>query len=145
MGPPRQLLGNVAQDIRIAGPYVMAEFDNSPAVSECLMRSQGGCPPFVYDISVLDAKPHRQVDIRVKHPIVAVALSPAGAVAWADGYDSSGVKEVQGTALPARGRSGLAAVPIVIYNRPIDLKSLRFTGRTLHWTSNGRAYQKMLS
>ena len=133
------------EDFAIAGTFVAAEWDDAPYVMECFKHATSpnpNCPPEADYVSVVELKSGRSVSVSTPSRATELAVSPRGAVAWVqpgNGYS------LMATVLHKRGRSGFAARPKQIDSGNSFISSVRFTGLTLRWKRNGRAYQKTLS
>jgi hypothetical protein len=129
---------SIVSDVRAAGIYVSAQITRGRAsLSQCSKYTPGpDCPRPSTAVRVVDTRSGRAGELPATGEVGAVALSPAGAVAWTQ----SGV--LVGTGLAPFGRHRLAGAP-----RELDrgaITGLRFTGTTLLWRSAGVPHRQDL-
>ena len=144
---------------RAAGTYVAAQSSTGElSLAVCARYSSTRlCTPAQHWLTVVDTKTRRQahVPIYASLPVPAlvpfpatVALSPQGALAWLQsstvGATVSKRLQLWATALQPGGRSRLAATPAMIDTGSIDPASVRFSGRTLHWTRDRQRHHLAL-
>lgn len=134
--------------IRVAGTYVAASSSSGQGTAqECAKYgSSQNCPSPSFWVRVIETKTRRHANLpRGQVPSSdansAITVSPRGAVAWLD-RDIAGGYDLEAAALHPQGQSSFTASPTALDTGNIDPHSLRFVGRTLHWSRDGVAHQQ---
>lgn len=125
------------EHFKTAGPYVGALLTSGVAsLSMCSKYQQDPCPAAHYWVRVLDVRSGRVGDFPTVNTARALALSPAGVMAWlVEEFTAAGGTQfvLHAVALSPGDATHLTGVPQVLDRGTIDPGSLHFKGRTLHW------------
>jgi hypothetical protein len=100
------------------------------------------CTPPNYWIRLIELRSRRSLDIPTNGDINGYVLSARGAVAWTQTTNAGTVL----SAAVARSADGgpLTSIPQALDSGHIPVRSLHFTGLTLHWTRDGHPLARAL-
>jgi hypothetical protein len=140
-GPDGEYPGNEAlSDLHVAGTYVADLYSTGYASAAACAKYEGATDPecaqqITFSINGADVKRRRGFQIDLPGGISALAVSPAGALAWLEPTTTSSGATLQAMVLRRGGPGHLTGTV-----RTLDtgaIASLRFSGRTLSWSNTG--------
>jgi hypothetical protein len=125
--------------IRVAGTYVAALSSSGAAQSAACSKFEpsADCPAVSYWIEALDARTHRRLRLATGPSVTALAVSPAGAVAWIE-QPTSSVAVLYAVVLHRGPRGRLAGTVQSVDMGTIHSRSLGLRGLRLSWTNSDR-------